>query len=60
MHKDAQIDETLKLAAVKKKEMGHEAFSREEYDMALSFYDEAIQMDRTQMSFYSSKGGELT
>ena len=60
MHKDAQIDETLKLAAEQKKEMGHEAFSREEYDMALSFYDEAIQMDRTQMSFYSSKGGELT
>lgn len=42
-------------AAVKKKEEGNEFYKKKEFDQALAAYDEAIQLDPTNMTFLSNK-----
>jgi tetratricopeptide (TPR) repeat protein len=54
----AGIDKTSNLrVAVEKKELGNEAYRKGRYDEALAFYDEAIELDPSQICFYNNKGG---
>ncbi|XP_063688563.1 mitochondrial import receptor subunit TOM70-like [Bolinopsis microptera] len=53
---DIEVDETQKQAAIKKKVQANEAYKKKEYDKALVLYDEAIQLDPTQVVFYNNKG----
>ncbi|XP_063681714.1 uncharacterized protein LOC134816688 [Bolinopsis microptera] len=50
------VDEIQKQAAVKKKELGNKAYQKGQYDEALVLYNEAIELDHTQISFYNNKG----
>ncbi|XP_063682164.1 stress-induced-phosphoprotein 1-like [Bolinopsis microptera] len=54
--KNVKVDEIQKQAAVKKKELGNKAYQKGQYDKALALYNEAIELDPTQISFYNNKG----
>ena len=56
-HGDIEVEETQKQAATKKKVQANEAYKKKEYDKALVLYDEAIELDPTQVVFYNNKGG---
>ena len=56
--RNVKVDEIKKQEAVKKKELGNKAYLKGQYDEALALYNEAIELDPTQISFYNNKGGE--
>ena len=56
--RNVKVDEIKKQEAIKKKELGNKAYRKGQYDEALVLYNEAIELDPTQISFYNNKGGE--
>ncbi|VDK47568.1 unnamed protein product [Anisakis simplex] len=45
--------------ALKEKELGNAAYKKKEFDNALSHYDKAIELDPTNITFYSNKAAVL-
>ena len=52
-----EVNEENEKEAVKKKELGNEAFKKQMFNDALDLYKEAIELDSTKMSFYNNVAG---
>ena len=52
-----KVNEENEKEAVKKKELGNEAFKIQMFNDALDLYKEAIELDSTKMSFYNNVAG---
>jgi stress-induced-phosphoprotein 1 len=46
------------LQAVEEKEKGNEAYKDKQFDQALEHYGKAIELDPTNIAFYTNKAGE--